>query len=113
MDGKDIEGRVDRMQAQIRNDFPILEQKINNNPLIYFDNGATTQKMCIRDRFSICKCDKDNASCHVDKPQVVRNDKKLAKWNVVIQCHVNDMEIGIDVYFFLKPAEPRNIDQRV
>ena len=43
MDGKDIEGRVDRMQAQIRNDFPILEQKINNNPLIYFDNGATTQ----------------------------------------------------------------------
>ena len=44
MDGKDIEGRVDRMQAQIRNDFPILEQKINNNPLIYFDNGATTQK---------------------------------------------------------------------
>ncbi|MFR5116323.1 MAG: aminotransferase class V-fold PLP-dependent enzyme [Eubacterium sp.] len=31
------------MQAQIRNDFPILEQKINNNPLIYFDNGATTQ----------------------------------------------------------------------
>ena len=44
MDGKDIEGRVDRMQAQIRNDFTILEQKINNNPLIYFDNGATTQK---------------------------------------------------------------------
>ena len=43
MDGKDIEGRVDRMQVQIRNDFPILEQKINNNPLIYFDNGATTQ----------------------------------------------------------------------
>ena len=43
MDGKDIEGRVDRMQAQIRNDFPILEQKINNNPLIYFDNGATIQ----------------------------------------------------------------------
>ena len=61
-------------------------------------------------QFSICKCDKDNASCHVDKPQVVRNDKKLAKWNVVIQCHVNDMEIWIDVYFFLKPAEPRNID---
>ncbi len=28
----------------IRNDFPILSRKINNNPLIYFDNGATTQK---------------------------------------------------------------------
>ncbi len=28
----------------IRKDFPILEQKIYNKPLIYFDNGATTQK---------------------------------------------------------------------
>lgn len=28
----------------IRKDFPILEQKIYNEPLIYFDNGATTQK---------------------------------------------------------------------
>ncbi|UCF45572.1 MAG: cysteine desulfurase [Candidatus Bathyarchaeota archaeon] len=29
---------------RIREDFPILERKINNNPLIYFDNAATTQK---------------------------------------------------------------------
>lgn len=29
---------------KIRSDFPILTQKINNNPLIYFDNAATTQK---------------------------------------------------------------------
>jgi cysteine desulfurase/selenocysteine lyase len=28
----------------IRKDFPILEEKIYNKPLIYFDNGATTQK---------------------------------------------------------------------
>ncbi|MBX3165378.1 MAG: cysteine desulfurase [Bacteroidetes bacterium] len=28
----------------IRKQFPILNQKINNYPLIYFDNGATTQK---------------------------------------------------------------------
>lgn len=28
----------------IRSDFPILEQKIYDNPLIYLDNGATTQK---------------------------------------------------------------------
>lgn len=28
----------------IRKDFPILEHKIYNKPLIYFDNGATTQK---------------------------------------------------------------------
>lgn len=29
---------------KIRNDFPILNQEINSNPLIYFDNAATTQK---------------------------------------------------------------------
>jgi len=29
---------------RIREDFPILERKINNYPLIYFDNAATTQK---------------------------------------------------------------------
>ncbi len=29
---------------QIRQDFPILERKINNRNLIYFDNAATTQK---------------------------------------------------------------------
>lgn len=28
----------------IRQDFPILKRQINNNPLIYFDNAATTQK---------------------------------------------------------------------
>lgn len=32
----DIEG--------IRNDFPILSQKVYNRPLVYLDNGATTQK---------------------------------------------------------------------
>lgn len=30
--------------AKIRNDFPILNQKVYGNSLIYFDNGATTQK---------------------------------------------------------------------
>jgi len=29
---------------KIREDFPILKRKVNNNPLIYFDNAATTQK---------------------------------------------------------------------
>ncbi|HDQ88829.1 MAG TPA: cysteine desulfurase [candidate division WWE3 bacterium] len=28
----------------IRKDFPILERKINGNPLVYFDNAATSQK---------------------------------------------------------------------
>lgn len=29
---------------KIRNDFPILKEKIYNKPLVYFDNAATTQK---------------------------------------------------------------------
>jgi len=29
---------------KIRHDFPVLDQQINGNPLVYFDNGATTQK---------------------------------------------------------------------
>ncbi len=28
---------------KIRNDFPILEREVNGKPLIYFDNGATSQ----------------------------------------------------------------------
>ncbi len=30
--------------SKIRKDFPILSQKVNGKPLIYFDNAATTQK---------------------------------------------------------------------
>jgi len=30
--------------AEIRADFPILNRKVYNKPLVYFDNGATTQK---------------------------------------------------------------------
>lgn len=30
--------------TELRKDFPILDEKINNNRLIYFDNAATTQK---------------------------------------------------------------------
>lgn len=29
---------------QIRRDFPVLDQQVHGNPLVYFDNGATTQK---------------------------------------------------------------------
>lgn len=31
-------------QGEIRRDFPILNQKVNEQPLVYFDNAATTQK---------------------------------------------------------------------
>lgn len=30
--------------SQIRNDFPILSEQINGNPLVWLDNGATTQR---------------------------------------------------------------------
>ena len=29
---------------KIRKDFPILCRKVNGHPLVYFDNGATSQK---------------------------------------------------------------------
>jgi hypothetical protein len=29
---------------KIREDFPILHQEVNGYPLVYFDNGATSQK---------------------------------------------------------------------
>jgi len=36
--------------SQIRADFPILSRKVYDRPLIYFDNGATTQKpLCVLD----------------------------------------------------------------
>ena len=28
----------------LRDDFPTLKRKVNGKPLIYFDNGATSQK---------------------------------------------------------------------
>ena len=30
--------------AKIRADFPVLQQQVHGKPLVYFDNGATTQK---------------------------------------------------------------------
>src|SRR5450756_1836858 len=36
--------------TEIRADFPILNRKVYNKPLVYFDNGATTQKpQCVLD----------------------------------------------------------------
>ncbi len=32
---------------KIRKDFPILHQKVHGRPLVYFDNGATTQKPAV------------------------------------------------------------------
>lgn len=39
--------------AQIRNDFPILSEEINGHPLVWLDNGATTQRpKAVIDRLS-------------------------------------------------------------
>ena len=36
--------------SEIRADFPLLSRKVYGKPLIYFDNGATTQKpLCVLD----------------------------------------------------------------
>ncbi|HKF93952.1 MAG TPA: aminotransferase class V-fold PLP-dependent enzyme, partial [Gammaproteobacteria bacterium] len=34
--------------ARVRQDFPILSQKVHGKPLVYLDNGATSQKpLCV------------------------------------------------------------------
>ena len=38
------DGRQPRSVATAREDFPILREKVNGKPLIWFDNAATTQK---------------------------------------------------------------------
>lgn len=39
--------------AQIRSDFPILSEQVNGNPLVWLDNGATTQRpKAVIDRLS-------------------------------------------------------------
>src|ERR671922_2271634 len=41
-DSRGATGRFD--VARVREDFPILKQKVHGRPLVYFDNGATSQK---------------------------------------------------------------------
>jgi cysteine desulfurase/selenocysteine lyase len=36
--------KIEQNILAIRNDFPILSQTVNNKPLVYFDNAATSQK---------------------------------------------------------------------
>ncbi len=45
-----ITGKKVKDIAEIRADFPILNRKVYDKPLVYFDNGATTQKpQCVID----------------------------------------------------------------
>ena len=48
----------------IRDSFPILDEKVNKHPLIYFDNGATTQKpQCVIDAINTYYT-KENSNIH-------------------------------------------------
>jgi len=48
----------------IRDSFPVLKEKVNNHPLIYFDNGATTQKpQCVIDAINTYYT-KENSNIH-------------------------------------------------
>src|SRR6267378_7694278 len=50
--------------SALRGDFPILDQKVHGQPLIYFDNAATTQKpRAVLDRLRNYY-EKDNANVH-------------------------------------------------
>lgn len=49
---------------KIREDFPILSEKIKDKPLVYLDNGATTQKpQCVIDAITECYT-KYNSNIH-------------------------------------------------
>lgn len=50
--------------ASIRQDFPILHQKVHGKPLVYLDNGATTQKpLCVIDAMARYY-NRDNSNVH-------------------------------------------------
>ena len=50
--------------AKLRSEFPILDQKVHGNPLIYFDNAATTQKPRVVIDALRRYYEKDNANVH-------------------------------------------------
>src|SRR6478735_9318772 len=50
--------------AEIRRQFPVLNQQVNDKPLVYFDNAATTQKpLAVIDALKNYY-QKDNANIH-------------------------------------------------
>jgi cysteine desulfurase/selenocysteine lyase len=75
---------------KIRADFPILSQKVNGKPLVYFDNGATAQKpQVVIDAISKYYS-KINANIHrgVHTLSQLATDAYEASRNT-IQAHVN------------------------
>ena len=50
--------------SSLRSDFPILEQMVNDEPLVYLDNAATTQKPQAVLKALESYYHKDNANVH-------------------------------------------------
>ncbi len=75
---------------KVRADFPILSQKVNGKPLVYFDNGATSQKpQVVIDAISKYYCE-INANIHrgVHTLSQLATDAYEASRNT-IQNHLN------------------------
>ena len=53
-----------RDMERLREDFPILHQKVHGQPLIYLDNGATTQKPRAVIQALVDYYERDNANVH-------------------------------------------------
>ena len=52
------------LAAKVRTDFPILHQKVNGSPLVYFDNAATSQKPSAVLKALRNYYERDNANVH-------------------------------------------------
>ncbi|BFM39225.1 SufS family cysteine desulfurase [Synechocystis sp. LKSZ1] len=56
--------QVPTLAAQVRADFPILQQEVNGHPLVYLDNAATSQKPLAVLEALRHYYEKDNANVH-------------------------------------------------
>src|ERR1700749_2700830 len=50
--------------AKLRNDFPILDQKVHGHPLVYLDNAASSQKPRVVLKALNDYYERDNANVH-------------------------------------------------
>lgn len=71
------------MNNLIRNEFPILETKVNGNPLVYLDNAATTQKpLCVIDAISEYY---KNTNANIHRSSHILAEKATEKWKAAHQ----------------------------
>ncbi len=70
--------------SELRSDFPILSQKFNSKPLVYFDNAATTQKPKAVIERIVKYYSEENANVH-------RGVYKLS--TIATDCYENSREV--------------------